>query len=75
LQLQAPNRESVFFVAARLLSFLPEAKSGLADDEKSARNEVREKNQLLPTADVCRRLKLYLFCSLIRFSVNRGGLG
>jgi len=41
-----------------LLSFLPEAKSGLADDEKSARNEVREKNQLLPTADVCRRLKL-----------------
>jgi hypothetical protein len=58
LRFKAPNRESVFSVAARLLSFLPEAKSGLADDEKSMRTEVREKNQQLPTADVCRRLKL-----------------
>jgi hypothetical protein len=58
LRFQAPNRESVFFVAARLLSFLPEAKDGLADDEKSMRTEVRKENQGLPTADVCRRLKL-----------------
>jgi hypothetical protein len=55
---QAPGRESVFFLAARLLSFLPEAKGGLADGEKSMRTEVREENQQLPTADVCRRLKL-----------------
>jgi hypothetical protein len=55
---QAPGRESVFFLAARLLSFLPEAKRGLADDENSMRTEVQEKNQRLPTADVCRRLEL-----------------
>jgi hypothetical protein len=52
------NRESVFFLAARLLSFLPEAEDGLANDEKSMRTEVREKNRQLPAADVCRRLKL-----------------
>jgi hypothetical protein len=58
LQFPAPGRESVFFLAARLLSFLPEAKRGLADDENSMRTEVQEKNQRLPTADVCRRLEL-----------------